>query len=115
SASLDGDTGVTLSSWEGGVSPGAFGLRADWEGKTARSLGEVFAERGVYRPGDEVFVKGLVRFQRLGELNNPGEGLPLTVTITTSKGDTLLTREVKTSRFGTFDTKLSVPADAPLG
>jgi uncharacterized protein YfaS (alpha-2-macroglobulin family) len=115
SATKDGDTGVTLTNWEGGLSPGAFELSSDWEGKKARSLGQVFSERGIYRPGDEVFIKGLMRFRSMGELKNPGANLPIKLTVTDSKGNNVFTQTAKTSRFGTFDAKFTLGTDAPLG
>src|SRR6266545_1766036 len=59
SAESGGDVGVTLSHWTGGFEPYAFGGIGDWEGNVPRALGGVFAERGIYRPGESVHVKGI--------------------------------------------------------
>jgi uncharacterized protein YfaS (alpha-2-macroglobulin family) len=67
-ASLGTDTGVTLSNWMGGFGPWAFDLPTDWDGQSPKSLGLVFADRGIYRPGDTVFLKGLARYRELGKI-----------------------------------------------
>lgn len=78
-ASKDGDTGVTLSSWSGGFGPWAFGVQADWEGNTPRSLGMVVPERGIYRPGDKVYLKGLARYRKLGAIRTPAAASSLSL------------------------------------
>lgn len=114
-AAKDGDVGVTLSTWQGELSAGAFDLPTEWAGKHPVSLGTVFAERGIYRPGDEVFVKGLVRYRRLGAIAAPPPGTPVKVEVRSSTGDTVFTGSVPLTAFGTFSAKVPVAADAPLG
>src|SRR6185295_7875811 len=63
SASVADDTGVTVSQWTGGFSTYSWSISQDWDGKQPKSLGFVTAERGIYRPGDSVFVKGLARYR----------------------------------------------------
>jgi hypothetical protein len=115
SAQKDGDQGVTLSSWEGGLSPGAFGLSSEWATRTPRTLGTLFSERGVYRPGDEVFLKGVLRYRSLGEIKSVGANVDAAVTVRSSKGDEVFKKTVKTTRFGGFDGKFTIGSDAPLG
>jgi hypothetical protein len=77
SATKDGDTGVTLSTWSGGLGPESLGLPTDWDGEAPKSLGAVFAERGIYRPGETVHLKSVVRFRRMGEIATPDAGSKL--------------------------------------
>ncbi|HSN14233.1 MAG TPA: alpha-2-macroglobulin, partial [Anaeromyxobacteraceae bacterium] len=80
-AEAGGDTGVTLSTWSGGLEPSAFELPTDWEGTSPATLGGVFPERGIYRPGETVHVKGILRSRRLGRIETPSGGTArLTVT-----------------------------------
>ena len=114
SAESGGDLGVTLSTWSGGFEPYAFDLPADWEGNEARSLGGVFAERGVYRPGETVHVKGIARSRKLGKLRTPTAGSVL-VKVASSRGKEVFSRAVPLTSFGTFSAEVPVDADAPLG
>src|SRR5690606_34326449 len=70
-AELDGQVAVTASTWNEGLHPSAFNLPVDWNYEKAQPLGVVFTDRGIYRPGDEVFVRGLVRNRKLGRLTSP--------------------------------------------
>ncbi|AKU90473.1 Ig-like domain-containing alpha-2-macroglobulin family protein [Vulgatibacter incomptus] len=115
SAEKDGELGVTWSDWDDGLGPWAFGLPSDWEGKEPVSLGMVFPERGIYRPGDTVHLKGLVRFRKVGALGTPAKGSKLTLRVTNPRGDELLSREVTLSSFGTFATDMELGKDVPLG
>jgi hypothetical protein len=110
-----GDLGVTLSSWEGGLGPWAFDLPGDWEGDHPRSLGLVFAERGIYRPGDRVHLKGLARARRLGELERPPAGARVKLTVTDPRGEKVAEQKLALSRFGTFQAEVELPKDGPLG
>ena len=85
-ATLGADMGVTFSSWEGGFGPWAFELPTDWDGRTPKSLGTVFADRGIYRPGDTVFLKGLARYRALGKILSPPKGTPSQLRVVTSRG-----------------------------
>jgi len=114
SAEAGGDLGVTLSSWSGGLEPFAFQLPGDWEGNRPRSLGAVFAERGIYRPGDTAHLKGIVRSRKLGTIRTPASGTVL-VKVTTSRGKEIFSRTVPLTAFGTFSAEVPIDSDAPLG
>ncbi len=113
-AESGGDVGVTLSSWEGGLEAYAFGLPSDWEGNQPRSLGGVFPERGIYRPGETVHLKGVARIRKLGVMRTPTTGT-VQVRVTSSRGKEVFSRAVPLTSFGTFSADVPVDADAPLG
>ncbi|MHB8872287.1 MAG: alpha-2-macroglobulin [Myxococcaceae bacterium] len=46
-----------------------------------RTLGFVFTERPIYRPGEPVFLKGYVRKKVQGELRSPGETRPFNLVV----------------------------------
>ena len=114
SAESGGDVGVTLSHWTGGFEPYAFGGIGDWEGNVPRALGGVFAERGIYRPGESVHVKGIARTRKLGKLRTPTSG-NVQVKVTSSRGKEVFSRAVPLTQFGTFSAEVPIEADAPLG
>jgi alpha-2-macroglobulin len=114
SAEKDGDTGVTLSTWEGELGPMSSALSIDFEGDRPRAAGLLVAERGIYRPGDEVYLKGVVRLRRRGQLSLPKLDSQMELKIT-ARGKEVSKEKVAVSRFGTFSTKLKLPDGAGLG
>lgn len=90
-----------------------FGVPTDLAPRLRR-YGMIFTDRGVYRPGDTVEVKGIVRSAvRMGNAVVKDE--PLDVVLRSPRGDVVETRRVTTNDFGTFALKLRVPATAGLG
>lgn len=114
-AQKDGDISATASTWDSGVEPYEFGLVQGWEGERPDSASFTFTDRGIYKPGDEVFVKGVVRYRVLGELRAPAEGSSLTVTINDSKGEKMKSETVKVTKYGTFSLKATIGKEAPTG
>ena len=114
-ASLDSDTGVTLSNWMGGFGPWAFDLPTDWDGRTPKSLGLVFADRGVYRPGDTVFLKGLARYRELGKILSAPKGTKVQLRVLSSRGKEVGARTLALDDFGAFSAEVVLDKDVPLG
>ena len=76
--------------------------------------GLLFTERGVYRPGDIVRAKGVIRRQTpRGSALPKGEKVALV--LSSPEGEKVRTLKVDLSDFGTFHADLHLPAAAPLG
>ena len=114
-ASLGGDTGVTLADWSGGFGPWAFGVEQAWEGKAPASVGFVTPERGIYRPGDTVMLKGMLRYRRLATLATPKQGTLVELRISDSRGKEIYSRNLPLSDYGTFSAEVPVDPESPLG
>jgi len=114
-ASLDGDTGVTLADWSGGFGPWAFGVEGAWDGKRPQSMGFATAERGIYRPGDTVLVKGMLRYRRLGVVTTPPRGTQAEVVVADSHGKQIWSRSISLSEYGTFSAEVPIDPAAALG
>ncbi|MBM4282893.1 MAG: alpha-2-macroglobulin, partial [Deltaproteobacteria bacterium] len=111
SATKGADTGVTLSTWRG-----EFGwVETAWDGAIPDVEAVVFAERGIYRPGEQVFVKGVVRTRARGELSVPAPDSELLLSLSDGDAGSKQQQRVPLSRFGTFDAVFTLPANAPLG
>jgi uncharacterized protein YfaS (alpha-2-macroglobulin family) len=115
SARVGDDVGATLSGWSYGFDPWSFGISADWDGDLPQGLGTAFAERGVYRPGDAAHLKGIVRYRKLGAIATPPADTRVQVSVKSSRGKEIFTKNVALTRFGTWSTEVAIPADAPLG
>jgi alpha-2-macroglobulin len=76
--------------------------------------GVMFTDRGIYRPGDEVMLKGIVRNEVRTGNALPAEQ-PVKVTLRSPGGDELATEPAMLTSYGTFSSKLRVPSGAELG
>jgi uncharacterized protein YfaS (alpha-2-macroglobulin family) len=95
------------------VPPWRLGVQMDLA-PSLRRYGMIFTERGVYRPGDHVEVKGIVRSAaRTGNAVSSDE--PFDVLVRSPRGDVVATERVTTNGFGTFALKFRIPATAGLG
>ncbi len=114
-AQKDGDVSATANTWASGVEPYEFGLSQGWEGEAPDSASFIFSERGIYRPGDTVYLKGVVRYRVLGELRAPAEGSTLKVQVSDSRSNKVKEQVVKVTKYGTFSLSAVVPKEAPTG
>jgi uncharacterized protein YfaS (alpha-2-macroglobulin family) len=83
--------------------------------------GAIFAERGIYRPGEVVHVKGIVRYGMLGDLRTPQQPDSARVTIrkiadSWADDATLVARDtvLRLSAFGTVVDSVRLRAGLPL-
>lgn len=85
----------------------------DFSGRL-RHYGVLFTDRGIYRPGDAVMIKGIVR--RETERGNalPGEKA-VTLSLRSPSGEELSRQDVMLTSFGTLSGKLQVPGGSELG
>ena len=76
--------------------------------------GYVFTDRGVYRPGEKVSFKGIVREYQDGAIVPPGQGKYRFV-ITSPKGEEIYAKEVTLSEFGGAWGELEIQPHLPRG
>jgi uncharacterized protein YfaS (alpha-2-macroglobulin family) len=76
--------------------------------------GVAFTDRGIYRPGDEVWVKGIVRKQTATGNALPGEQ-PVQVVLTSPSGEEVAREQALLTAHGTFASKLRLPMGRELG
>jgi hypothetical protein len=79
-----------------------------------KPYGVAFTDRGIYRPGDEVQVKGIVR-QEVPTGNALPPQQPIDVVLRAPSGVELIKQSALLSEYGTFSAKLALPAGAELG
>mgnify|MGYP002630495692 CR=1 FL=1 len=105
---------LDLEDWKLEVHPYRFNIPYEWDAPRARVLGQIFTERGVYRPGEKVHVKGWLRLDEGRQL----KVLPTDkaqVTVKDSTGNVVLDREVTMTDLDGLDVEIPVAGDAPLG
>ncbi len=114
-ASKDGDVSGTANTWASGVEPYEFGLTQGWEGEAPQSASFVFTDRGIYRPGDTVHIKGVVRYRSVGELKMPLAKSTFEVRVTDSRDQEVKKGTVTVTKYGTFSFEAKVGKEAPTG
>ncbi|MBN2245407.1 MAG: Ig-like domain-containing protein, partial [Candidatus Aminicenantes bacterium] len=65
------DLAFTSSEWGTGVYPYQLGISYDWNPEPVQIQGYIFSERGIYRAGEHIQIKGIIRKSQKGEWNIP--------------------------------------------
>ena len=112
---IDGNerTGVVLTWWESGVSPYRLGVPVS--GYFAGPWGHLYTDRPIYRPGEAVFYKGVVREDDDASYSVPDPDSELTVEIRDPRHQQLPETSVRVNALGSFAGELVLPENAPTG
>lgn len=116
----DGDVGYSESSFSEGIEPYRFNLYRQVPEYDDGSLSSdarravMFTERGLYRAGETVYLKGTMREYRNGRWQLPTRR-PYHLLVKNSRSETVHKRKVVLSDFGAFADSLKITATAPLG
>ena len=115
-AEKDGDIAYAASDWHEGIMPWDFGL--DFNLNEARSMlrGTIFTDRGVYKLGEDVHVKAVVRSDTAGGgMQLLPAGTKLDVVLRDSHDQEIDKRTVALNEWSSAEWTLKIPAEAPLG
>ena len=116
SATLGNDRGiVAVNRYDPDLSPWNFGVSSAWGDQRYPIAGAVFTERGIYRPGEQVFAKAILRTGSLGALTRPARTDSVKWIFTDRDGETVADTTTGLSEFGTAAHTLTIPAAAPIG
>ena len=114
-AEKDGDVAYTGSDWNDGVLPWDFGLDFDLDESEALLRGTVFSDRGVYKLGEEVHFKAVLRSNTPQGIRMIPEGTNVQVTVTDARDKVVDVRLVKMNAWSTAEWTLTLPDDGSLG
>ncbi len=113
-AEKDGDVAYVGSDWNEGTAPWAFGLTLDLREARALLRGSVFADRGVYRLGEEVHVKAILRSDTPAGIVPLAAGSAVEVVVKDTQGREIDKRTVTVGAWSSAEWTLKLP-DGPLG
>ncbi len=119
-AITSGRYGAISNSWTGGVNIYDFNL------PTARSYGfygdantnlraYAYTDRPIYRPGQQVFMRGIVRSEDDVRYALPPAAFAVHVRIDDARGQSILDKQLPTDAYGAFTADVVLAAGAPLG
>ncbi|HPO05858.1 MAG TPA: MG2 domain-containing protein, partial [Candidatus Gracilibacteria bacterium] len=113
----DGKNTWLGSNWNDGVEPWKFGI---WEKylNTQQNLpelfGQIITDRPLYKPGEKVYFKGLMRVWDTRELKYPSEN-KIILKVRDADWHEFLTQEYKLSTTGSFDGSFDLPNTGTYG
>lgn len=114
-AEKDGDVAYVGSDWNEGLSPWEFDTRFDLSESHPQLRGTIFADRGVYKLGEEVHFKVIARADTPNGMQLLAPGTKLTVTVLDSQGTEIDKRSVEVNAWSSAEWTYRVPDEAPLG
>lgn len=110
------DLAVLDTNWSSGLQVWNFGVSEEHGGGAVRVRGFLQSDRGLYRPGDTVHLRGLVRAIDLaGKMRVPAKAKKVHLLIKDPRGAILVDEDVASSAFGGFHRDLTLDSEARLG
>ena len=114
-AAKDGDVAYVGSDWNEGIEPYAFGARYDITEAEPLLRGTVFSDRGVYKLGEEIHFKAILRRDAPAGIQLVPAGTPVYVSVTDSRDKVIDRRTVTANAWSSLEWTLTLPADGALG
>jgi uncharacterized protein YfaS (alpha-2-macroglobulin family) len=114
-AEKDGDTAYASSDWNEGISPWDIGMHFDLNESHPLLRGTIFTDRGVYKPGEEVRAKVVLRSDTPSGMQLLPAGTAVDVVVTDSHAKEVDKRTVTLNDWSSAEWMWSVPADSVLG
>ncbi len=104
---------VALSQWDEGIQPWQFGSIPTQFSDEDHTL-YLYTDRPIYRPGQEVFFKGILRAKDDVTYSLPTQQ-QVQVTVYNDQGDVIYQQGLPLDEFGTFNGTIQLDAEATLG
>ena len=113
-ARLGEDAALLSSDDSEGVEPYRFNISYDWNPEPPRFQGTIFSERGIYRAGETVHLKGVLREREKGAWKIPAVR-EAAIEINDPFQNTVFEKKVPLDAFGSFAFDFESREDAALG
>lgn len=114
-AEKDGDVAYVGSDWNEGITPWEFGTGLNLRESDPLLRGSVFTDRGVYKLGEEVHLKAVLR-------HNAPEGIrllppetPVLITVRDSQNRMIDERTIRVNDWSSAEWTMTLPSDGALG
>ncbi|MFL6248828.1 MAG: alpha-2-macroglobulin family protein [Thermoanaerobaculia bacterium] len=114
-AQKDGDVAYVGSDWNEGILPWDFDVRYDLSEAEPQLRGKVFADRGVYKLGEEVHFKLVARADTPDGMQLLAPGAKVQVTLRDSHANEIDSRTLDISAWSSAEWTYRIPPEAPLG
>ncbi|HEY7284109.1 MAG TPA: MG2 domain-containing protein, partial [Vicinamibacterales bacterium] len=114
-AEKDGDVAYVASDWNEGIRSWDFGLPYSADESEPLLRGSVFTDRGVYRLGEEVHFKAVLRYNAPTGVALLPASTEVILTTRDSRNHVVDERTVKVNGWSSAEWTLTLPADGSLG
>jgi uncharacterized protein YfaS (alpha-2-macroglobulin family) len=114
-AEKDGDTAYTASNWNDGIQPYEFETNFSLEEADPTLRGTIFTDRGVYKPGEEVHAKVLLRTDTPSGIQLLPPGTKVDIVMNDSRNQEVDTRTVTLTEWSSSEWTYTIPNEAALG
>jgi len=114
-AEKDGDIAYLGSNWNEGIEPWEFGYYGDLREAEPILRGSVFTDRGVYRLGEEIHFKAILRSDAPSGISLLKPATDVELSIRDSQNKEIEKRTVKVNEWSSFDGTFTLPAEGSLG
>jgi len=101
------------TNWGEGIGPWDFGLPADYAHSPL--VGNVYTDRPIYRPDQNVYIRGALRMAQGERYTLPKNGQQAFLTISDPESNAVYSATLTLSEFGTFSTSFPLERGAMLG
>jgi alpha-2-macroglobulin len=101
------------TNWGEGINPWDFGLPGYYG--TNPVVGNIATDRPIYRPEQNVYIRGVLRMDNDARYTLPQPGRQAHLTISDPEGKAVLTTTLALTEFGTFNTSFPLERGAKLG
>lgn len=109
----DGPFTLANTDWSDGIDPWSFALPASRE--QPNLVGNLNTDRPLYRPGDTVHIRGVVRLDNDAHYSLPQSNQSVVLSIFDAEATTIFSSTLPLSSFGSFSSDLPLPTSATVG
>ena len=114
-AEKDGDVAYVGSDWNEGISPWSFGTGFDLGEATPLLRGTIFTDRGVYKLGEEVQFKAILRHNAPEGVRMLPAGTPVLISLRDAQNRVVDERTIRVTSWSSAEWKWTLPTDGVLG
>ncbi len=114
-AEKDGDLAYVANNWNEGIEPWEFGTSFNRNEAEPMLRGTVFSDRGVYRLGEEIHFKAILRQNTANGIRILREGTPVSISLRDSQHRLVDERTVRINEWSSAEWTLTLPTDGALG
>jgi alpha-2-macroglobulin len=107
------DFSLAINQWDSGIGPWQFGLPMNYD--ISGYAGYFFTDRPIYRPGQTVYFKGVIRADDDAHYALPDDEKLVHISISDAEGKTIHSEDLELSDVGTVDGEIELDEEASLG
>ncbi len=115
-AQSDSDFSLCSDGWQNGIEPWRFeNVLWQWEARIRKHKLFLYTDRPLYRPGQRVYFRGVLRLDDDGDYSMPTVGTPAQVTVVSYENNVLYKQTLETNAFGSINGDFVLNDEVALG